>query len=95
PGFTCFRTVEETYSTMDTLAANKPNLARITNIGPSWQKTQSAGTGYDMRVLRLSNTATDAALPNKPTLVLFGSIHAREYAPAELVTRFAEGLVNG
>jgi len=95
PGFSCFRTVEETYSTMDNLVASKPNLARISNIGPTWQKTQSAGTGYDMRVLRLSNTATDAALPNKPTLVLFGSIHAREYAPAELVTRFAEDLVNG
>ncbi|ALN87256.1 protease 1 [Lysobacter capsici] len=95
PGFSCFRTVEETYTTMDNLVASKPNLARITNIGPTWQKTQNPGTGYDMRVLRLSNTATDAALPNKPTLVLFGSIHAREYAPAELVTRFAEGLVNG
>ncbi|ALN87254.1 leupeptin-inactivating enzyme 1 domain protein [Lysobacter capsici] len=95
PGFACFRTVEEAYATMDNLVASKPNLARITNIGPTWQKTQSAGSGYDMRVLRLSNTATDAALPNKPTLVLFGSIHAREYAPAELVTRFAEGLVNG
>ncbi|MFQ6313819.1 M14 family zinc carboxypeptidase, partial [Lysobacter capsici] len=87
PGFACFRTVEEAYATMDNLVASKPNLARITNIGPTWQKTQSAGSGYDMRVLRLSNTATDAALPNKPTLVLFGSIHAREYAPAELVTR--------
>ncbi|KWS06960.1 Extracellular zinc protease [Lysobacter capsici AZ78] len=95
PGFACFRTVEEAYATMDNLVASKPNLARITNIGPTWQKTQSAGSGYDMRVLQLSNTATDAALPNKPTLVLFGSIHAREYAPAELVTRFAEGLVNG
>ncbi|MEH6420652.1 M14 family zinc carboxypeptidase [Pseudomonas sp. CGJS7] len=95
PGFSCFRTVEETYATMDQLVQSKPNLARITNIGPTWQKTQSSGTGYDMRVLRISNTATDSALPNKPTLVLFGSIHAREYAPAELVTRFAEGLVNG
>ena len=95
PGFSCFRTVEETYSTMDSLVASKPTLARITNIGPTWQKTRNPATGYDMRALRLSNTATDAALPNKPTLVLFGSIHAREYAPAELVTRFAEGLVNG
>ncbi|MEH6420651.1 M14 family zinc carboxypeptidase [Pseudomonas sp. CGJS7] len=95
PGFSCFRTVEETYTTMDQLAQSKPNLARIVNIGPTWQKTRNPATGYDMRALRISNTATDVALPNKPTLVLFGSIHAREYAPAELVTRFAEGLVNG
>ena len=95
PGYSCFRTVEETYTTMDQLAQSKPQLARVTNIGPSWQKTRNPGTGYEMRVLRLSNTATDSALPNKPTLVLFGSIHAREYVPAELATRFAEGLVNG
>jgi len=95
PGYTCFRTVEETYQTMDQLAASKPNLATVRTIGPSWQKTQNAATGYDMKVFKITNSATDAALPNKPTLVLFGSIHAREYAPAELVTRFAEGLVNG
>ncbi|QWP78852.1 proprotein convertase P-domain-containing protein [Lysobacter sp. K5869] len=95
PGYTCFRTVEETYQTMDQLAASKPQLASVRVIGPSWQKTQNSATGYDMRVFKLTNSATDAALPNKPTLVLFGSIHAREYAPAELVTRFAEGLVNG
>ncbi|WP_168356265.1 M14 family zinc carboxypeptidase [Lysobacter enzymogenes] len=95
PGYACFRTVEETYQTMDQLAASKPNLASVRVIGPSWQKTQNAGTGYDMKVFKITNSATDAALPNKPTLVLFGSIHAREYAPAELVTRFAEGLVNG
>ncbi|MBN7137557.1 peptidase M14 [Lysobacter enzymogenes] len=95
PGYACFRTVEETYQTMDQLAASKPNLASVRTIGPSWQKTQNAATGYDMKVFKITNSATDAALPNKPTLVLFGSIHAREYAPAELVTRFAEGLVNG
>ena len=95
PGYSCFRTVEETYQTMDQLAASKPNLASVRVIGPSWQKTQNAATGYDLKVFKITNSATDAALPNKPTLVLFGSIHAREYAPAELVTRFAEGLVNG
>ena len=95
PGYACYRTVEETYATMDDLAAAKPSLARIANIGPSWQKTRNAASGYEMKVLRLTNTATDAALPNKPTMVLFGSIHAREYTPAELVTRFGEWLVNG
>ncbi|WP_363796267.1 M14 family zinc carboxypeptidase [Lysobacter firmicutimachus] len=95
PGYACYRTVEETYQTMDQLAASKPQLASVRVIGPSWQKTQSAGSGYDMKVLKLTNSATDAALPNKPTLVLFGSIHAREYTPAETVTRFAEWLANG
>ena len=95
PGYACYRTVEETYQTLDQLVASKPQLASVRNIGPSWQKLQNPGAGYDMKVLKLTNSATDAALPNKPTLVLFGSIHAREYTPAETVTRFAEWLANG
>jgi PKD repeat protein len=93
-GYACYRTVEETYTTMDQLAASKPALASVSNIGPSWLKSRGTG-GYDMKVLRLTNSATNASRPNKPPMVLFGSIHAREYTPAELVTRFGEWLVNG
>jgi subtilisin-like proprotein convertase family protein len=93
-GYACYRTVEETYATIDQLVANKPALASVSNIGPSWLKARNAG-GYDLKVLRLTNSATNASRPNKAPLVLFGSIHAREYTPAELVTRFAEWLVNG
>jgi carboxypeptidase T len=93
-GYACYRTVEETYATIDQLVANKPALASVSNIGPSWLKARNAG-GYEMKVLRLTNSATNASRPNKAPMVLFGSIHAREYTPAELVTRFAEWLVNG
>ncbi len=93
-GYACYRTVEETYTTIDQLVASKPALASVSNIGPTWLKTNSAG-GYDMKVLRLTNSATNALRPNKPPMVLFGSIHAREYTPAELLTRYAEWLVNG
>src|SRR6476469_11236812 len=48
-----------------------------------------------MRALEVTNAATDGLLPNKPTMVVFASIHAREYTPAELLTRFGEWLVNG
>ena len=34
-------------------------------------------------------------IPNKPNMVVLAAIHAREYTTAELVTRFAEWLVNG
>ncbi len=93
-GYACYRTVEETYGTIDQLVANKPALASVSNIGPSWLKSRNTG-GYDMKVIRLTNSATNSARPNKAPMVLFGSIHAREYTPAELVTRFAEWLVNG
>jgi hypothetical protein len=95
PGFACFRTVEETYGTMDSMVSNHPDIAVIDAIGPTWKKTQDAAQGYAMRALRITNLATAAGDPNRPKMVVFGSIHAREYAPAELTTRFAEWLVNG
>ncbi|MFZ2753698.1 MAG: M14 family zinc carboxypeptidase [Lysobacteraceae bacterium] len=93
-GYACYRTVEETYTTIDQLVAANPALASVSVIGPSWLKSRNTG-GYDMKVLRLTNSATNALRPNKPPMVVFGSIHAREYTPAELVTRYAEWLVSG
>jgi len=94
PGYACYRTVEETYATMDRLA-QKPNLARVIDIGPSWTYQKTGGAqGYRLRVLRVNNTATDALYPNKQNMVVLAAIHAREYTTAELVTRFAEWLVD-
>ncbi|KGQ19783.1 Peptidase M14, carboxypeptidase A [Lysobacter dokdonensis DS-58] len=96
PGFVCYRTVEETYSTMDQLVARAPSLASVVDIGPTWSWAKTGGAqGYRMRVLRLNNAATDATVPNKPNMVVLAAIHAREYTTAELTTRFAEWLVNG
>ncbi|TDR41097.1 PKD domain-containing protein [Tahibacter aquaticus] len=95
PGYSCYRTVEETQTTMNQLATQKPNLAEVLDIGPSWEKTRNANNGYTVKVLRLGNKATDAALPDKPALVVMSGLHAREYTPAETMTRFGEWLVNG
>ncbi len=92
PGFACYRTVAETKARLDELAALYPNLASMIDIGDSWEKfAAQPGGGEDLRVLRLTNTTTSSA--NKPKLFLMGSIHAREYTPAELLLRFAEWLL--
>ncbi|MGD2116084.1 MAG: M14 family zinc carboxypeptidase, partial [Acidobacteriota bacterium] len=91
PGFPCYRTVEETFASAEALATAHPDLATWTDVGDSWEKTQSPTAGYDMKVLRL----TQSAVPGpKPALFLSCAIHAREYATAELCTRFAELLVD-
>ena len=90
PGFPCYRTVEETFATMDAIVAAHPGLAAVVDAGDSWLKVQSAANGYDMRVLVLTNSAVAGP---KPKLFVTASIHAREYAPAELVLRFGEQLV--
>ncbi|MGB8379229.1 MAG: M14 family zinc carboxypeptidase [Rhodanobacteraceae bacterium] len=94
PGFQCFRTVEETYQTMDDLVASHPDIVAIDEIGPTWKRTQNPDDGYEMRALRITNFNTIDADPDRPKMVVFSSIHAREYSPAELDTRFAEWLVN-
>lgn len=93
-GYPCYRTVEETYATMDVLARQHPNLARVVDIGPSWLRSRDGASGYRMRALQLTNSATDARFTGKANMVVLASIHAREYTPAELLTRFAEWLVD-
>lgn len=95
PGYSCYRTVEGAYQTMDDLEAAHPNLVDIDPIGSSWEQTQNPANGYGMRALRITNFDTLADDPQRPVFVAFSSIHAREYTPAELMTRMAEWLVNG
>jgi hypothetical protein len=90
PGFSCYRTVEETTSTAESLVANYPTLATWSDIGDSWEKTQNSLQGYDINVLTITNSAISAT---KPPLFITAGVHAREYTNSELVTRFAEKLL--
>ena len=92
PGLSCYRTVEETFATLDNLVAAYPNLAQAVDIGDTWEKINLGnGNGYDLRVIKITNQNITGV---KPVLYAMGSIHAREMAPAELVTRFAEYLLS-
>ncbi|MFN8596047.1 MAG: M14 family zinc carboxypeptidase [Anaerolineae bacterium] len=91
-GYPCYRTVEETYTTATNMVAQHPTLAQWIDIGDSWEKINSGGlAGYDLRVLKLTNQGRPGP---KPIFFAMSSVHAREYAPAELNTRFAEYLIN-
>lgn len=91
PGFACYRTVEGTFNTAADIVSAYPTLASIVDAGDSWEKVTAGGLpGYDMQVLVLTNEAIPGP---KPKLFITSAIHAREYATAELVTRFAEYLV--
>jgi len=92
PGYPCYRTVEETYASLSALTANYPHLASWLDVGDSWKKVTSAGAaGYDLKVLVLTNKSRPGP---KPTFFLMAAIHAREYATAEIATRFAEYLAS-
>lgn len=91
PGFACYRTVEETQTSMQALVNAYPDLVEIVDIGPTWQALDGVG-GYTLKVLRA--TQRGIAGP-KPKLFMMTSVHAREYTPAELGTRFVEELLAG
>ena len=94
-GYACYETVEETFAAGDALIAARPTLGTWVTAGSSWQKTQGTG-GYDLKVLKLTNSAVPApAGAEKPKLFINSAIHAREYTTAPLVLEFARWLVNG
>ncbi|KAB2968838.1 MAG: hypothetical protein F9K18_02215, partial [Thermoanaerobaculia bacterium] len=91
PGFPCYRTVEETYSSAQALVAQFPAFATVTDVGDSWDKLTAGGQpGYDLLVLKLTNAAVAGP---KPVLMVTGAIHAREYTTAEAALRFAEWIL--
>ncbi len=92
PGFSCYRTVVETNALIDSLVAANPTLATSVDIGDSWRKSSPTGAepGFDLRVLKLTNSAIAGP---KPKMFVMSGLHAREYTPVEVNTRFAEWLV--
>lgn len=95
PDFTSYRTVEATYRDLSQLAANNGSLASWVDIGDSYDKKTPGGpAGYDIQALELGNKNKTLS-QDKPVLFVQGAIHAREYATAEIVARFAESLMAG
>ncbi|HKV09778.1 MAG TPA: M14 family zinc carboxypeptidase [Thermoanaerobaculia bacterium] len=91
PSYSCYRTVEETFSSAQALVTANPALATFNDVGDSWEKSIGR-TGYDLKVLKLTNSAIAGP---KPKLLLNSGLHAREYTPVELALRFAESLISG
>lgn len=93
-GFPCYRTVEQTFADLVALADANPELAAWIDIGDSWEKQQGqpgGAGGFDINALVLGRQD----IVPLADFVIIAAMHAREYATAELATRFAEQLVSG
>ncbi len=90
-GFSCYSTVEGTFSRMESLVSDNPLLVEIIDIGDSWEKSMNSNNGYDLKVLKITN---QNIVEDKPIVFITSAIHAREYTTAELTTRFAEYLLS-
>lgn len=90
PNFSCYRTVQETSQTLQSLAATYPGLSKWSDYGDSWMKSVSPTDGYDLEMLQITNRSLTH---QKPVFFLVGAIHARELTAGETATRFAEYLL--
>ena len=84
-----YLTVEETNAHLTQMGAAYSNLAEVFTYGQSWQRIHTAG-GYDLTGIKLTNRSIAGP---KPTFLLEGGIHAREYTTPEMATRFIDYLL--
>ena len=86
--FPCYRTVQGTYHTMYELQEQYPDLVTIETIGTSFR-------GESILMLQITGpeSATTSPIASREPAVFTSGLHAREYAPPEIATRFAEHLV--
>lgn len=90
-GFPCYPTVDETTALINGWASTYPDLVEVIDIGDSWRKINE-GMGDDLVVLRLTR---QNGVADKAPWFAMGALHAREYATAPLLTRFAQALLEG
>ncbi len=86
-----YRNADQIASLLHSRVERYPTLARLEDIGDSWQRQQPGGKpGADLWAIHLTNQATDGP---KPVFVLMAAMHAREIVSAEVATRFIDYLL--
>jgi len=97
PGFSCYKNLQGTFDWMDDMvirANSIPGLSvSLTDIGDSYLKTKDSKQGYDIWALKITGEAAEVTT-EKGVFFAMAGIHAREYAPPELASRWAETLID-
>ncbi|KAL7470537.1 hypothetical protein ACHAXS_010793 [Conticribra weissflogii] len=83
PGFSCFRDLQGMTDAMFDLAKEFPELVTMENIGSSFLSA-------DINAMKI--TAQSSNNHEKGKVLITSGVHAREYAPPELVMRYATTL---
>ena len=97
--FPCYKNLLGSFAWMDAMVARASSIPGLsitkTDIGNSYLKTKNSATGYDMWVLKVTGSASNGVpASSKGVFFLMTGIHAREYAPPELASRWVESLIN-
>jgi hypothetical protein len=95
-----YRTVDELYADLQTIAATYPQITELVTYGQSYSETVGGVTtpgndflpGYDLLALHISNQAVPEP---KPVFVLSSGMHSREISGPEVTMRFVDWLTQG
>jgi len=99
PGHDCIRSMTGMWDSMEDLATAHPDLLTITKIGESYLKTNIGPTAYGMYdvptgghdIFAINVTASSSSASSLTTtkgrFLITSGVHAREYAPPELLAR--------
>ena len=96
--FPCYKNLQGSFAWMDAMVARASSIPGLnvskTDIGDSYLKTKNpTAAGYDIWVLRVTGNGKNPAT-NKSVAFVMTGLHAREYAPPELASRWVESLIN-
>ncbi|KAL7537976.1 hypothetical protein ACHAXR_008196 [Thalassiosira sp. AJA248-18] len=101
-GHSCFRNLKGTMDSMFDLADEYPSLASVSDIGDSYLKSSNSNNndynlegGFDIYAMNITASNGPHQSSAKGKVLITAGMHPREYAPPELVMRFAESLLGG
>ncbi|MNS43649.1 Carboxypeptidase T precursor [compost metagenome] len=85
-----YHTYDQIKGELTAMAAGHPEIAKLSDIGDSWEKTQGKN---DRDILMLRIGKGDGS--KKPAVIFCGNHHAREIVTPEIVLRIARMLLDG
>jgi len=99
-GFPCYRNLAGVFQLMDDLVSSSLTIDNLVvekyDIGDSYEKTMNPNNGADIFALKITGEGLpDCHSTEKGIAFVTCGVHAREYSPPELCSRWAEALVNG
>jgi len=99
-GFPCYRNLAGVFQLMDDLVSLSLTIDNLVvekyDIGDSYEKTINPNNGADIFALKITGEGLpDCYSTEKGITFVTCGVHAREYSPPELCSRWAEALVNG
>ena len=85
-----YLTYEQMKAKLQSLVKSNPDIAQLSDIGDTWEKTQGKSPNNDIWSINITSKKNSGP---KPASLLIGGMHSRELAPPEIMVKLAEILI--